>query len=815
MARHKVGAAETIADVFVPREFKWIGKPFPVREDLRFVQGHGRYINDIVLPGMLHMAMASSSVAHARLIGVDITDALKVDGVVAVITGQDLVEAIEPVPQNLNIPDVVWYPLAVDKIRYAGEPIAAVIATSRAVAEDAAELIFADYEELPAVVDPLKAMQPDSAVLHEAHGSNIVWQDSFTWGDADKAFAEAARTFEFTYRWNRAGGVPLETFGALASFEQGRQKLEVWASHQSPALDVEIAKVLRLPQMNVLLHADVEVGGSYGAKRGRKQVFITSYAAKLTGRPVKYIEDRRENLIAGDAHGPDRQFKARFAVTEDGLMKGFELDIIDDVGAYVGRGPLQMAKPITAVVGAYKIEAVRYSGTAVTTNKTNQAPYRGFGMGPHNYVLDRSVDRIAREMGIDRVEFRRRNFIPADAFPYRIPSGSTYDSGNFQAALDLALSMPGCPLVERPEPSPGMLLGVGLATCVEPSGGNQAIFSYLNPATVGMTPETTRLTITKDGDLIATIGFQSTGQSHESFVTQMLCEEMGFEPESIVVQRGNSHSGMLGATPLGDRMTLMLGLAVTQAAQKLKDKLARIAAFNLEIDAADLEYEDKAFVARGAPDKRMTVAEVTKIAYHDQVSLPDDEEPGLTVTAIAKLPGGGMGLDKDKRLQHGFPSYGFSVHIPVVEIDKETFRVRLRDYYVVHDCGQVINPLVVDGMVIGGISQALGSILLEQFDFSDDGQPLSTSFMDYMLPTADLMPRFHLQHRTTPSPLHPYGAKGTGEGGYLAGPAAIASAVDDALIQIGVEVNETPITPNRIFEQWERSKLHTPGGEAR
>ncbi|GAA1512994.1 xanthine dehydrogenase family protein molybdopterin-binding subunit [Nocardioides humi] len=782
------------------REFTYIGKPFPLREDFRYVQGRGRYIDDVDRPGMTYLALASTSVAHARLIDVDVSEALATEGVLAVITGRELAEAILPVPQNLDLPEVLWYPLAVDKIRYSGEPVAAIIATSRAIAEDAADLVVADYEELDPVVDPKAAMAPDAAVLHEKIGSNVVWHDSFDWGsDVDEIFASADHVFEFDYRWNRNGGVPLETMGVIADYDVRRDVLEVWASHQSPHLDSEIAKVLRLSDRQVLLHQDIEVGGSYGAKRGRKQVFLTSYASRTVKRPVKYIEDRRDNLIAGDAHGPDRYFSARFAVTEAGVVKGFQLDIVDDVGAYVGRGPLQMGKPVTAVVGAYTIEAVRYTGTAVTTNKTNQAPFRGFGMGPHNYVLDRSMDRIARALGIDRVEIRRRNLIPADAFPYRIPSGSTYDSGNFQGALEKALSMPGCPLVERPEPTPGTLLGVGLSTCVEPSGGNQAIFSFLNPKAPGMTPETTKLTITNDGSLIATIGFQSTGQSHESLVTQLLCEELGFPRERIVVERGNSHSGMVGATPIGDRMTLMLGSAVHKAAAKMRAKLLRIAAFRLDLPEDRLTYRDMAVTADG-DGRRVTVKELIHAAYHEQLGIPEDEEPGLTITAIAKLPGGGLGLDEKRRLQHGFPSYGFSVHIPVVEIDKETFRVRLRDYYVVHDCGQVINPLVVDGMVIGGISQAIGSILLEHFDYSEDGQPLSTSFMDYMLPTADVMPtRIRLAEQRTPSPLHPYGAKGTGEGGYLGGPAAIASAIDDALAQLGVVVGTTPITPARIF----------------
>lgn len=779
--------------------WRYIGKPFPVREDRRFVRGRGRYIGDIALPGMLHMAVAPSPLAHARLHSVDTGAALELDGVVAVITGADLAAATEPLPQNLVLPDVAWYPLAVDKVRFAGEWIAAVVATSRAVAEDAAELVAFELDELPAVVDPLTATEPGTPVLHEAHGSNVAWRDTFEWGDVDGAFATAAHVFEYRYRWNRSGGVPLETFGAIAHVDRATDELRIWASHQQPGLDHELAHVLRRRSSSVRLHADVDVGGSYGAKRGNKQIAMVAYAATVCDAPVRFVEDRVENLVAGDGHGPDRLFTARFAVDGDGTVQAFDLDILDDVGAYVGRGALQQTKPITAVVGPYTIGAVRYGGTSVMTNKTNQAPFRGFGQGPHNYVLERSLDRIARVLEIDRVELRRRNLIPADAFPYRIPSGSTYDSGDYQAALELALAMPENPLVRRPEPPPGKLVGVGLATCIEPSGGNQAIFSYMNPSTVAMTPETVRLVMDRSGDVTALIGFQSTGQSHESYVTQVLCEELGIVPDRVAVQRGDSLSGVVGATPIGDRMTLMLGLALVQAGRRLLGKLTRIAAHNLGCEVAEVDYEPGVFRARGDAARSLTLEEVARIAYTAQARLPDDEEPGLVVTAIAKLPGGGLGLDEHKRLRQGFPSYGFSVHVCSVEIDTQTLLVALRDYLVVHDCGTVINPLVVDGMVYGGIAHAVGGLLLEQFAYSEDGQPLSASFMDYLLPTVDVVPHVRVESRSTPSPLHPYGAKGTGEGGYLAAPAAIASAIDDALAPWGVEVDATPITPQRIF----------------
>ena len=785
------------------REFRFIGKPFPIIEDRRFVRGRGRYIADLELPGMLHLAVASAPHAHARVQRINVERARKARGVVTVLTGQDLVQRMEPIPQNLDLPRVVWYPLAVDKVRFAGEWVAAVVATSRHAAEDAAELVEVTYELLPPVVDPERAMQHSAPVLHEAHGSNIAWHDQFTWGDVDAAFATAAHTFRYRFRWNRHAGVPLETFGAIAAVDPTTDLLDLWASHQTPQLPQEVARVLRLPSHRVRVHQDVDVGGSYGSKRGRKQMHLTAIAAMVVGRPVRFIEDRRENLQAGDSHGPDRVFEIKLAATDAGVVTAIDLTIIDDVGAYSGRGPMQMGKPITAVVGPYRIKAARYAGYAVLTSKTNQAPFRGFGQAPHNFVLERSMDRIARALGIDRMEIRRRNYIRADEFPHEIPSGATYDTGNFHGAMDLAVREADLAALQREQDAArlaGRLVGIGVAGCLEPSGGHSAIMEFLNPKNAPQNPEAARIQVDRSGHVIATIGFQSAGQAHESLVTQIVCEELGVQPRDVTVVRGDSLAGIVGAATTASRMTLMLVTALTQAVEKVRLKLRHIAAHQLESDVEDIAVSGTRYYVVGAPDRGMELMDLVNLAYREPALLPAGMEMGLVEEAVFAGPGAGKHLSADHRLQPGFPSYSFSVHIPVVEVDPGTYEVKILRYVVAHDCGVVMNPLTVSGMVYGGIAHGIGGALYEQFAYDGDGQLLSGTFMDYLLPTVWEVPSIELHEQVTPTPLHPYGAKGTAEGGYMTAPAAIASAVEDALAPLGVSIDTIPMTPERLYQ---------------
>jgi CO/xanthine dehydrogenase Mo-binding subunit len=770
------------------KRLRYVGKPMPVLEDRRFVRGRGRYINDLELTGMLHLAVVPAPVAHARITSLDVSRARQAPGVMAVITGDDIVTRMDPIPQELEIPEVKWYPLVVGKIRVAGEWLAAIAATSRAAAEDAAELVDVSYEELPPVIDPEAALAPGAPALHEEHGSNVVWHETFEWGEVDEAIERAAHVVEHRFRWNRHSGVPLETFGCVVEPRPGGT-LDVWASHQNPGIQQEMMRVLRLPSVRV--NMDIDVGGSYGSKRGRKQMYLTAVAARMTGRPVKFIEDRLENMQAGDGHGPDRVYTIRAAATSEGMVEALDIHLIEDLGAYCGRGPRQMRKPLVAAVGPYRIRNVRYGGYGVLTCKTNQVPFRGAGQSPHNFLLERTMDMLAREVGIDRVEIRRRNFIRKEEFPYEIPTGAIYDSGDYAAAMDLAIEkakLGELRDLQARARAEGRLIGIGIAGAIEPSGGDAD-------------PEGVRVQVDERGRVIATIGFQSSGQSHESMVAQILREELGVDPAEVTVERAHGMGGIVGAATTGSRMTLMLGGALHIACEKVRRKLCGIAASLLETKPDDIVVDGRWYHVTGVPERGADLADLADIAYNRRDLLPDGMQAGVIEDSIYQGPGGpGSGMRAPKERGIGFPSYAFDFHIPLVEVDADTYEIKFLDYIVVHDCGTVINPLVVKGFVYGGLGHGVGGALYEHFAYDELGTLQAATFMDYLMPTVAEMPKTRMYSIETPSPLHPYGAKGTAEGAYMAAPAAIASAVEDALEPLGVVIDEIPITPTLLFE---------------
>jgi CO/xanthine dehydrogenase Mo-binding subunit len=768
--------------------YKFIGKPLPVVEDRRFVRGGGRYINDISLPGMLHLGVVSAPVAHAKLLAVDISAALTAPGVVTVLTGADLVTMMQPVPQELALPNVVWYPLAVDKIRYAGEWVAAIVATSRAAAEDAAELVGIEFEELEPLVDPRRAMQPDAPLLHEAEGTNVVWNERWTWGEVDAEFHEADHTFEYSYRWNRHSGVPLETFGCVAQVDP-TGILELWASHQNPDIQQEVIKVMRTPKVKV--HMDVDIGGSYGSKRGRKQMYLTAAAALRARRPVKFIEDRIENMQASDGHGPDRYYTVKVAATSAGIIRALDVDVVEDLGAYCGRGPRQITKPTSAVVGPYRIPAVRYGGYGVLTCKTNQVPFRGAGQSPHNFIVERTIDQVALELGMDRVDIRLRNYIQPEQFPYEIPGGAIYDSGNYPGAAEIGLKQARIEdlLAQQAEArAAGRLFGIGVAGGLDPGGA---------AAEHG---EGVRIEIDATGHVVATIGFQSAGQAHEGMVTQLIREELGLDAEDIIVQRGHGLAGIYAGAPTGNRMTQMLGTTVYQCSAKVRRKLTDLAAFTLQVSEEQIEIDGTTYRVAGDPERALTIKQLAKIAYGPRMNCPPGMEPGIVEQNVYAGPD----IVTKRKLKTGakqFPTYSFDFHVVIAEVNPDTFEIELRKYVVVHDCGTVINPLVVDGFTYGGVGHGVGGALFENFAYDENGQLLAASFMDYLMPTAAEVPRVELYEQVTPSPLHPYGAKGTAEGAYMTTPAAIASAVEDALTPFGIRITEVPITPQMIFDK--------------
>ncbi|MDP6173258.1 MAG: molybdopterin-dependent oxidoreductase, partial [Rhodospirillales bacterium] len=514
--------------------YHYIARKRRVKEDKRFVSGKGNYVQDQVLPGTRHVAVLASPYPRANIISIDASEALALDGVHCVLTGEELAPHLNPLYHGLVLPHVKWFPLAVGMTRYAGEWVAAVVADSRYIAEDALDLIHVEYEALEPIIDPEAAMEPGAPLVHPDHGTNIIYDGQFTWGPVEEDFAASEHSLTFRARWGRSSTVPIETFGVLAKWNEGTEIIEVWASIQMPNYAEQIANAMRLPLNFVQVHQDVDVGGSYGTKRGIKHTVLVSYLSRHLGFPVRLIEDRLDNMAGGDAHGPDRIFITQVGFMGDGQIKSLKIRAIDDAGAYPGRGPFQLGKPIAALVGPYKINSVHYEAVSITSNKSGQVPVRGFGQAPTNFMIERAADRVAAYLKMDRLELRRRNFIGKDEFPYEIPTGSKYDSGDYETVLDKALELSGYEaLVQRRDAlrKEGKLAGIGIATCLEPGGGNN-IFEYLmNPsAEITTFMEGCQLRIDAHGQIIGTMGTTTSGQGHETMMATILGEELQRDP---------------------------------------------------------------------------------------------------------------------------------------------------------------------------------------------------------------------------------------------------------------------------------------------
>src|SRR5215468_2840426 len=489
-------------------QFRFVSSDRRVREDRRFVVGKGRFAADLVPPGTLHVALVTSPHPAAR-IAVDKQAALAMPGVAYVLDGRELAAATQPLAAGLDTPHVPRRPLAVDVARYAGEWVAAVVADTRARAEDAAEQVQVSYDPLPFVLDAEEALEPTSPPVHADHGSNVLLDRTFVWGDVERDFAANPHRLALRVKWGRSSTVPIETFGVVASWDPWREILDVWASIQMPKFPDQLAAALRLPGSSVRVHHDVDVGGSYGVKRGIKHAVLAGFLSRRLGFPVRLIEDRLENMRGGDAHGPERLFDIEVAFDEVGVIRSMRMRAMDNVGAYAGRSPFQLGKPIGAIVGPYRINSVQYHAIAVTTNKTPQEAVRAFGQSPTNYAIERAIEQVADHLDLDRVGVRQRNFIDADEFPYTIPSGTTYDSGDYHAVVDkvLARASYGGMIAERNKlRAGGTLAGIGIAACLEPSGGNSSFEPLLNPKNTTTTwMESCRIMVDALGSITLTI----------------------------------------------------------------------------------------------------------------------------------------------------------------------------------------------------------------------------------------------------------------------------------------------------------------------
>ncbi|WP_407165948.1 xanthine dehydrogenase family protein molybdopterin-binding subunit [Bradyrhizobium sp. ORS 111] len=788
---------------------KWIGTDMKRVEDPRLLAGQGRYADDVSLPGMLHAATLSSPHAHARIISIDASAARALPGVVAVMTGEDVARSTGPLPCFSN-PPVEQRCVAIDRVRHVGEPVAIIAADSRYIAEDAARLIEVEYEPLPPMNDPRKAMQvTGEGVLHPARGdTNVAMHRNFSFGDVAGDFARAKQVVKRSLRWPRSGAQPLETCGAVSEHDSATGKFTI---HVNSSMYNYVGWLLAIT-LGVPVHklniVPTIAGGSFGSKLFLHKVpVISAVLARETGRPVKYIEDRADNILACDHHGSDRFYDCELALDENDNMISMRCKVIDDYGAYFQFGIGHHGNALSQITGPYQIGSIEADITAVMTNKCQQGAYRGFGSEVSNYVMERMVDAACAEFDLDPVEFRRRNFIKPEQFPYFIPTGNLYDSGNYPAVLDRALQMldyGGWRKKQEEARKEGRYIGIGLATCQERSVFSATEFWMLNhEAGFALTssPEGVKVKIDPTGNAVITLQAPFWGNSPETMATMLLAEHLTMDPANISVTYADTDSGIAGTGPGGSRFTVMVAGAIVSASQVIRKKLFLLAAHLLDADPSDLELLDGKIRVKGRQGVQKSIADLAMMAHFFRLSFPETPEfdTGLDASCTYDHPLTTMPSEDRKDLGIFYPIMGHMCHMPVVEVDVETGKVKFLDYVAVHDCGTIVNPMTLAGHVRGGTAQGIGTAIYEEYKYADDGQFLNANFADYILPSIHEVPsNIRVGHVVTPSPFTEYGIKGGGEGGRMGAPAAIASAIEDALKPFGVKADFLPLTPAKL-----------------
>ncbi len=779
---------------------RYIGRPVKRIEDPLLLTGRAEFIDNVSLPGMLHCAILRSPYPHARIVSIDTRDTEKLPVVAAVLTGADARRWSNPaatVPEGWGT-----YCLATDKVRFVGEPVAAVAATSRYLAEDALELITVDYEPLPPIVDPVEAVAGRPGLIFEERGTNVIYRRHFKWGPTEEVFAAADHVFTETFRWHRLGANPLETFGVVSQWDPVDGSLFCRGSFQAQShMALGRALTLGLPSNRVRLMSHPH-GGSFGGKGGARGTDITALLSrKAGGRPVKWIEDRMEYLAGGGGQSWDRHYEAALAVQSDGTVTGFRVRLLDDLGATAeGFGAVSAAKVLASFTGCYAIAAAEYDLTIVATNKLPSSPYRGMGPPPHNWVLEQMMDIAARGLGIDPAEIRRKNYIPPDQFPYTIPSGNEYDSGNYAAALDAVLEMSHYGALREEQTrarAAGRYLGIGLVSTIEPGVFDWNAYAIVGLSTTGV-PEGVTIGIDLFGKFIIKVGFALEGQGQYTVAAQVLADYFGVDIEAVRVVALDTQSAPPHFGPGGSRLGVAITGAVLGAADRLRVKLAGVAAHLLRAAPEDVELMDGVLRVKGVPGAEMPIAQVAATMLTRSDLLPPGIDPSPEATYVWTAPGR-TPADEQGRAK-SYLTAANACHLVVVEVDPDTGQVRILKYFIADDCGTRLNPANVEGMIQGGVAQGVGAALLEEYVYDDEGQLLTSTFMDYLLPTIYEVPMPEKVALVTPSPFTPLGAKGVGESAMHTTPAAIMCAITDALAPLGVRAREVPASPNRVWK---------------
>src|SRR5580700_4287186 len=778
------------------------------KEDASLLSGRGRYADDLPVPvGTLHAHVIRSPHAHADIVRIDPQQVRAREGVWAVITGEEVRKLSEPFLGAVKTPVQQWS-LAVERVRYVGEPVALVVAESRYIAEDAAELVAIDYEPLAAVIDPLEACKSTGPLLHAEAKTNEVSVRELRYGETGATFARADRHIVMTTEFPRLSFTPIECYVVVAQHNPARNSYDVLANFQGPfSLHPVMARALRVPGTKMRLRIPPDSGGSFGIKLSVfPYVVLMALAAKIAGRPVKWTEDRVEHLVSASS-GPNRVTVTEAAVTKEGRILGLKLDQLEDYGAFL-RAPMPgpLYRMHGAVTGAYDIPNVDVTNRIVLTNKMPASLIRGFG-GPQLYLaIERLVQRVAVELGLDHLDVIRRNLIPAEKFPYRTAAGSLYDSGDYVRAVATTIGEGRLDDLKRRRDAAraaGNLYGIGFAAVVEPGMSNMGYLSTLLSADAReragpKNGAVSMVTVNVDplGAVSMTADVTVQGQGHETVLSQIVADRLGLAPDDIEVSLAldtGKDPWSIAAGTYSCRFSPGTAVAAHVAATRMRDKLAGIAAKQLNILPADIEFADGKIRSRSNPDNALPFGRIAGTAHWSPVMLPEGMAPGLSETGVWSPPE----LEpptRDDRINTSL-TYGFVFDICGVEIDPVTFQVRIDRYVSMHDAGTLLNPLIADGQVHGAFVQGVAAALYEEFVYDRSGNFLSGSLADYLVPTVCEIPSLEILHQETPSPLTPLGAKGLAEGNCMSTPACIANAVADAL---GVKDITLPLTPRRL-----------------
>jgi carbon-monoxide dehydrogenase large subunit len=776
---------------------RYFGAAVRRREDPRFLRGEGRFVDDVTLPGLLHAACLRSPHAHARIRSIDTARARSMPGVAAVFTHADLARWMKPLPAfgatppglaaaiRFDVRHAPQWALCKEVARHVGEIVAMVVADSRARAEDAAEAIEVGWEPLPSVADMVAGGEPGAPLVHPEWSTNVAVGFRHAIGDADRALAAADVVIEETFRIQRYVGMPLETRGVVAQWDRRDGTLTTWNSTQvSHFVQQGLVTALELPPHKIRVIAP-DLGGGFGTKAsGYPEDVLVPLAARALNRPVKWIEDRREHMMAA-AHARHQTHTIRIGARRDGTIVGLADRIWLDLGAYNVWGIVLPYNTVAHLIGPYRIRDMKVEVKGVVTNKTPNAPYRGAGRPETVFAMDRAVDCLARRLGMDPADIRRKNYIRADelpwdfGMPYRDGNPLVYDSGDFPAALESALEAAGYAAFRREQAAlraRGVWRGIGISGYVE----GTAIGPF----------EGAHLKLDLTGRVQVATGAVNSGQGHETAFAQVAADALGVPLDWVTVTGGDTALVPFGIGTFASRSGVTAGNSIADAARQVRAKLVAAAAILLEAAPEDIELEDgKAFV-RGAPASAVELGKVI------QASIPTFAKPGVAPP------------DFEASAYHHVPTvtYASAVHVAHVEVDAGTGYVRLLKYVVAHDCGKVINPTIVEGQVHGGVAQGVGGALFEEMAYDGEGQLLTGTLMDYLVPSATDLPPIDTVHLEYPSPRNPLGMKGLGEGGAISPPAAIANAIDDALAPLGVRITETPASPARVLQAIETAR---------